>query len=62
MHLEVDENFIEDLKKNTFLGKKVKEFLKLKNEEIPNFLNENPDFSQMMMHLSSSDKIKVVYD
>lgn len=62
MHLKVEKSFLTDLKNNTFLMKKGKEFINLKPEEMDKFMQENPDFVQMMMHLAGSEKIKVEYD
>lgn len=62
MHLEVEKEFIDEINNNSFLLKKAKEFMSLKKEAIGKFLDENPDFVQMMMHKASSDKIKVIYD
>lgn len=63
MHLEVESDFIDELGKNTFLKQKVAEFSKAVDEKREKkFLDENPDFFQMMMHLAQSEKIRVVMD
>lgn len=61
MHLEVESEFIESLKKNTILMEKIKEFTKSCEEKREKqFLDENPDFFQMMMNLAQSEKIRLV--
>lgn len=63
MYLEVSERFMDDIRRNTFLRNKCKEFSEHKEEKSrTKFLNENPDFVQMLLHLSSSDEIKVIYE
>jgi hypothetical protein len=58
MHLEFD---IECCEENIFLKQKVSEFVEsVKSNNEKKFLEENPDFIQMIMNLSESEKMKIV--
>jgi len=61
MRLEVSSEFMDQLSKNTFLKQKVAEFTQSVQEKRHiKFLDENPDFLQMMMHLAQSEEVKVI--
>ena len=61
MHLEVSSDFIKQLQSNTFLKTKVAEFTEaVKEKREKKYLDENPDFFQMMMNLAQSEEIKLV--
>lgn len=63
MHFEISEKFIESIDKNTFLKNKARELYEIEDDDkIITFFHENPDFIQMLMNLSNSKEIKIVYD
>lgn len=63
MQVKIDASFMKEITNNTFLRKKYVEFDRAMRENTQDkFFDENPDFVQMMMHLASSNKIKIIED
>lgn len=61
MHLEVSSDFIKQLQSNTFLKARVAEFTEaVKEKREKEYLDQNPEFFQMMMNLAQSEEIKLV--
>jgi len=61
MKVQIDPTFDEEIRKNKWLIKIYKEFVEAqKSGKTTEFLNDNPDFLQMIMHLAYSEKIKII--
>ncbi len=63
VYLKVQSSFIDEINNNTFLKQKNEEFkIACEKGTTTEFLDENPDFFQMMMHLCQDERVKIVYE
>ncbi len=65
MKIKYDQKYLDELLKNNFLVRKTKEYTdacEKGEKQAFQFLDENPDFIQMMMHVADTDKIEVIYE
>lgn len=60
MKMKVSQKLIDDLKNNKWLRDKYREMKNLEAKELTKFLDENPDFMQVLINLAQSPDIEII--
>lgn len=60
MFFIIRKDFLYEIRQNRFLNNALRKMMDINSdEEMADFIEENPDVVQMMLHLSQDDRLKV---